>query len=98
MLHLTGTGKLQSSVRLEKSVSSSSAKNASSDDMSGLEPVVFLAKTVKVMLTKNLWSHVGLCNGATRTVRHIIYDNGHRPPNLRLAVIVEFDNLEVLLS
>ncbi|XP_068692831.1 uncharacterized protein [Montipora foliosa] len=72
--------------------SSSSAKNASSDDMSGLEPVVFLAKTAKVMLTMNLWSHVGLCNGATGTVRHIIYDNGHRPPNLPLAVIVEFDN------
>ena len=72
--------------------SSSSAKNASSDDMSRLEPVVFLAKTAKVMLTMNLWSHVGLCNGATGTVRHIIYDNGHRPPNLPLAVIVEFDN------
>ena len=72
--------------------SSSFAKNASPDDMSGLEPVVFLAKTAKVMLTMNLWSHVGLCNGATGTVRHIIYDNGHRPPNLPLAVIVEFDN------
>lgn len=33
--------------------------------MSGLEPVVFLAKTAKVMLTMNLWSHVGLCDGAT---------------------------------
>ena len=70
--------------------SSSFGKNASSDYMSGQEPVVFLAKTAKVMLTMNLWSHVGLCNGATGTVRHIIYD--HRPPNLPLPVILQFDN------
>ena len=72
--------------------SSSLAKNASPDDMSGLEPVVFLAKTAKVMLTMNLWSHVGLYNGATGTLRHIIYDNNHCPPNLPVAVIIEFDN------
>lgn len=72
--------------------SSSLAKNASPDDMSGLEPVVFLAKTAKVMLTMNLWSHVGLCDGATGTLCHIIYGNSHRPPNLPVAVIIEFDN------
>ena len=31
------------------------AKKISSDDMSGLEPVVFLAKGARVMLTINLW-------------------------------------------
>ena len=73
--------------------SSSLAKNASLDDMSRLEPVVFLAKAAKVTLTMNLWSHVGLCNRATGTVRHIICDNSHHPPNLPVVVIIEFDNL-----
>lgn len=35
--------------------SSSFAKNASSDDMYGLEPVVFIAIAAKVMLAMNLW-------------------------------------------
>ena len=48
--------------------SSELVKKISSDDMSGLEPVVFLAKGARVMLTINLWSSVGLCNGATGTV------------------------------
>ena len=36
--------------------SSAVAKKISSDDMSGLEPVVFLAKGARVMLIMNLWS------------------------------------------
>ena len=60
--------------------------------MSGLEPVVFLAKGARVMLTMNLWSSVGLCNGATGTVVDIIYQNNHQPPDLPIAVIVEFEN------
>ncbi len=72
--------------------SSSLAKNISSDDMSGLEPVVFLAKGARVMLTMNLWSSIGLCNGATGTVVDIIYQNNHQPPDLPIGVIVEFEN------
>ncbi|CAB3977795.1 ATP-dependent DNA helicase PIF1 [Paramuricea clavata] len=72
--------------------SSALAKKISSDDMSGLEPVVFLAKCARVMLTMNLWSSVGLCNGATGTVVDIIYQNNHQPPDLPIAVIVEFEN------
>ncbi len=60
--------------------------------MSGLEPVVFLAKGARVMLTMNLWSSVGLCNGATGTVVDIIYQNNHQPPDLPIAVIVDFLN------
>ena len=40
----------------------------------------------------NLWSSVGLCNGATGTVVDIIYQNNHQPPDLPIAVIVEFEN------
>ena len=72
--------------------SSALAKKIPSDDMSGLEPVVFLAKDARVMLTMNLWSNVGLCNGATGTVVDIIYQNNHQPPDLPIAVIVEFEN------
>ena len=68
------------------------AKNVSSDDMSGLEPVVFLAKGARVMLTMNLWSNVGLCNGATGTVADIIFENNHQPPDLPIAVMIEFEN------
>ena len=72
--------------------SSELAKKISSDDMSGLEPVVFLAKGARVMLTINLWSSVGLCNGATGKVVDIIYQSNHQPPDLPIAVIVEFED------
>ena len=48
--------------------------------MSGLDPVVFLANTAKVILTMNLWSQVGLRTGATGMVRHIVYDNNEALP------------------
>ena len=60
--------------------------------MSGLDPVVFLANTAKVILTMNLWSQVGLRTGATGMVRQIVYDNNRHPPDLPVAVIVDFDN------
>ena len=60
--------------------------------MSGLEPVVFLAKGARVMLTTNLWPSVGLCNGATGTIVDIIFENNHQPPDLLIAVIVKFEN------
>ena len=60
--------------------------------MPGLQPVVFLAKGARVMLTMNLWSSVGRCNGATGTVIDIVYENNHQSPDLPIAVIVEFEN------
>jgi ATP-dependent exoDNAse (exonuclease V) alpha subunit len=68
------------------------AKKMPSEHMSGLEPVVFLAKGARVMLTMNLWSSVGLCNGATGTVVDFIFQNDHRPPALPIAVIVMFED------
>ena len=69
--------------------SSALGKNISSDDMSVLQPVVFLAKGARVMLT-NLWSVVG--RWATGTVIDIVYENNHQPPDSPVAVIVEFEN------
>ena len=72
--------------------SSEVAKKISPDSMSGLEPILFLAKGARVMLTMNLWPSVGLCNGATGTVVDIIFQSNHQPPDLPVAVIVEFEN------
>jgi len=71
--------------------SSASAKSLPSDEMSGLEPTIYLAKGATVMLTMNLWASVGLCNGATGTVIDIIYAINHTPPDLPIAVIMKFD-------
>ena len=60
--------------------------------MYGLEPLLFLAKGAKVMLTMNLWPKIGLCNGATGKVVHIVYQTNHQPPDLPIAAIVKFDN------
>ena len=62
-----------------------------SDEMSGLEPVVFLAKGARVMLTMNLWSSVGLCNGATGAVVDIIFQNNQNPPDFPISAIVMFN-------
>ena len=72
--------------------SSPAAKNVSPDDFSGLQPLLFLAKGAKIMLTMNLWPAVGLCNGATGTIVHFIYHNNQHPPDMPIAVVVKFDN------
>ena len=78
--------------RINARHSTEAAKKASADEMSGLEPVVFLAKGAQVMLTMNLWTDVGLCNGATGTVVNFIYATNQQPPDLPIAVIVKFDD------
>ena len=50
------------------------------------------AKGAHIMLTMNLWTGVGLCNGATGTVIDFIYADNQQPPDLPEAVIVKFDN------
>ena len=40
----------------------------------------------------NLWSDVGLCNGASGKIVDFIYNHGHSPPDLPIAVIVQFDD------
>ena len=44
------------------------------------------------MLTRNLCSRMGLCNGSIGTVKDIIYTENTQPPQLPLAVIVKFDD------
>ena len=78
--------------RINARHSTETARKANADEMSGLEPVVFLAKGAYVMLTMNLWTDVGLCNGATGTVIDFIYATNQQPPDLPIAVIVKFDD------
>ena len=72
--------------------SSPAAASTKPDEAGGLYPVVFLAQHAHVMLTANLWQEVVLCNGAAGTVHQILYPEGSAPPNLPIAVMVEFDN------
>ena len=70
------------------------AKQISSDDMSGLQPQIFLAKGAYVMLASNLWPSVGLVNGASGQIVHVIYKSDSVPPQLTISVIVKFDDYE----
>ena len=66
------------------------ASKAPADDAGGLEAVICLANSARVMLTSNLWIDVGLVNGAMGTIQAICYRTGG-PPDLPIAVMVQFD-------
>ena len=74
-----------------KAINGPGANKAHADDAGGLEPVVLLAHSARVMLTSNLWVETGLVNGAMGTVQAICYKSGS-PPDLPLAVMVKFDH------
>ena len=67
------------------------AVKASADDAGGLEAVICLATSARVMLTSHLWVDVGLVNGAMGTIQAICYRTGG-PPDLPIAVMVKFDS------
>lgn len=68
------------------------ASSANPNDAGGLHPILFLATHSRVMLTAKIWQEVGLCNGASGVIRHFLYEANHRPPDLPVAIIVDFDN------
>jgi len=39
----------------------------------------------------NIWTEVGLCNGALGTLAHFVYPNEQQPPCLPICVIIQFD-------
>ena len=70
--------------------SGTNAALAKPDDAGGLYPTVLLSEGAHVMLTANVWQQVGLCNGAAGIVFKFIYPEGQSPPNLPVAVLVDF--------
>jgi ATP-dependent DNA helicase PIF1 len=68
------------------------AVNICADQLGGLEASIFISRNCKVMLTSNLWTDVGLVNGAFGIVRHIIYEPNCGPPSLPLSVIIEMND------
>ena len=48
---------------LDTTHSNPRAKSLSSEEMGGLEPIIYLSKKARVKLTRNLWTEAGLCNG-----------------------------------
>ena len=67
------------------------AAKAPADDAGGLEAVVCLARSARVILISNLWVDVGLVNRAMGTVQAICYRTGGSP-DLPIAVMVRFDS------
>ena len=72
--------------------SNQAAANLAPDGIGSLEPKLLLTIHARVMLTQNLWTNVGLCNGTMGEVIDIIYDEQQSPPALPIAVVVNFDN------
>ena len=88
--HLT-VSKKERVCRLNGEHNCSTARALTSDLMNGLPSFIIIARGARVMITANVWKSKGLVNGATGTVRHIIFKIGACPPDLPLAVIVEMD-------
>ena len=73
------------------------ASKASCDDASGLEAIIYIAHDARAMLTSNLWTEVGLVNGAMGTIKAICFQNGKAPSDLPISVTVKIDTLVQLL-
>ena len=71
------------------------AAKRDSSECRNLQACLYLSVGSKVMLTQNLWSEVGLHNGAKGKVVDIVYRNQAGPlgNELPLAIVVQFDVL-----
>ena len=66
------------------------SKSLPSDKAGGLQRSLYLCKMAKVMLTTNLAVSYGLYNGATGTIKDIIFKNGKQDNEQPDVVIVHF--------
>ena len=64
-------------------------QRASANSAGGLQSQLYLRVGAKVLLTRNLWQSVELCNGASGVVRDIYYESDRPPPALPQCVLVD---------
>lgn len=89
---------------LEKPVSlihaihnNTTAARSTSDDAQGLEAMLWLAEGCRIMLTQNLWTSQGLCNGTMGTVIDVVYkkcDIENHLYDFPICIMVKFDNYQ----
>ena len=71
--------------------SSKTVRGATADVAQGLQLEVFLAQDAKVILTRNLWSEVGLVSGIQGEVVDIMWVPEEKAPALPEIVVVRFN-------
>jgi hypothetical protein len=70
----------------------SAAQNRTAESFCGLEAEVMIAVGARVMITNNIWTEQGLINGSFGIIKHILFDNNVRPPNLPSGLIIQMDH------
>jgi len=69
------------------------AFQSSDDKANSLHNILYLTNEARVMLRQNINVNIGLVNGATGTVKHIVFEKDIGPPQLPLFVLVQFDGI-----
>ena len=73
-----------------KSHTTGTHQSAPAAQAQGLEPILWLCKGAKVMLSLNLVDHLGLFHRSTGFIHEIIYSKGRFPPQLPDVILTEF--------
>eukprot|EP00978_Attheya_sp_CCMP212_P017539 scaffold46862_cov30-Attheya_sp.AAC.2 len=68
-------------------------KKFSKEHARGLLDSTYLAVGAKILVTQNITTYVGICNGSTGIVKDIVYAEGMLAPSLPQFVIVDFGNM-----
>eukprot|EP00978_Attheya_sp_CCMP212_P020900 scaffold60465_cov57-Attheya_sp.AAC.1 len=68
-------------------------KKFSKEHARGLLDSTYLAVGAKILVTQNIATYVGICNGSTGVVKDIVYAEGVLAPSLPQFVIVDFGNM-----
>lgn len=80
--------------RIRAKHNNATAELGSTDDAQGLQLTLLVAVVSRVMLTQNLWTACGLCNGSIGTITDVIYapsNDGQHLNEHPLCILVKFD-------
>ena len=78
-------------LKVEASHSPASARKASAELAQGLHRDVFLARSTRVMLTRNSWSEAGLVNSIKGDVVDIVWAHGENAPSFPNFVVLRLE-------